>query len=157
MKGAAFQEQDWPAMQDDALRDQLKKLKADEINKKGSRKTRTEHIELSDEDYKQLLAQAFIENFPTLAEKSLLGTPKLIAPATGDFYEVAKQKLEATMKPEPQRLKDLAADRAQAIAKYIVQKGGIEIDRVFILDTAIDPKSDNTGIISTLSLKTNGL
>ena len=29
IKGAAFQEQDWPALQDDALRDQIKNLKAD--------------------------------------------------------------------------------------------------------------------------------
>lgn len=157
IKGAAFQKQDWPAMQDDALRDQLKKLKAAEVNKKGGRKTRAEHIELSDEDYKRLLAQVFIEKFPMLAERSFLGAPQLVAPATGDFYEVAKQKLAAIIKPEPQRLKDLAVERAQAIAKYIVQQGGIPNDRVFILDTAIDPKRQNTEIVSALSLTTNGL
>jgi outer membrane protein OmpA-like peptidoglycan-associated protein len=156
IKGAAFQEQDWPALQDDALRDQLKKLKAAEVNKKGGRKTRAEHIELSDEVYKQLLAQAFIEKFPTLAEKSLFGTAKLIAPTTGDFYEVAKQKLAAMIKPEPQRLKDLAEERARVIAKYIVQQGGITSDRVFILDSAIDPKRENSDITSALSLKTSG-
>ena len=155
VKGTAFQEQDWPALQDDALRDQLKKLKAAEVNKKGGKKTRAEHIELSDEDFKQLLAQVFIEKFPSLAEKSLLGTPKLIAPATGDFYEVAKQKMAAIIKPEPERLKNLAEERAQVIAKYIVQQGGIPNDRVFILDTAIDPKRENSEITSALSLKTN--
>ncbi len=157
IKGAAFQEQDWPALQDDALRDQIKNLKAAEVNKKSGRKTRAENIELSDEDFQKLLAQEFIRKFPLLAEKSLLGTPKLIPPATGDFYEVAKQKLAAIIKPEPQRLKDLAVDRAQAIAKYIVQKGGIPNEKVFILDTALDPKRENNDIVSALSLKTDGL
>jgi hypothetical protein len=80
-----------------------------------------------------------------------------VAPATGDFYEVAKQRLAAIIKPEPHRLKDLAAERARAIAKHIVQKGGIPNERVFILDTAIDPKRNNAEIVSALSLKTNGL
>jgi len=155
IKGAAFQEQDWPALQEDALRDQLKKLKAAEVSKEEGRKTRAEYVELSDKDYKRLLAQQFLEKFPMLAEKSFLGTPRLIDPKSGDFYEVAKQKLEAIIKPETHRLKELAAERAQAIAKYIVQKGGIPNERIFILDTALNPKRDNADIVSFLSLKTN--
>ncbi|NOT12115.1 MAG: DUF748 domain-containing protein [Methylococcaceae bacterium] len=157
IKGNAFTEKDWPALQGNALRDQIKKLRAAEVNKEGGRKTRAEHVDLSDEDYQRLLAQEFIAKFPLLAERSFLGTPKLIAPQTGDFYEIAKQKLSETIKPEPQRLKELAVERAQAIAKYVVQKGGISNDRVFILDTALDPESKTTEIVSTLSLKANGL
>ena len=33
IKGAAFQEQDWPVIREDALYDQLKKRRAVEINK----------------------------------------------------------------------------------------------------------------------------
>jgi len=142
-------------LQEDALRDQLKKLKAAEVSKEEGRKTRAEYVELSDKDYKRLLAQQFLEKFPMLAEKSFLGTPRLIDPKSGDFYEVAKQKLEAIIKPETHRLKELAAERAQAIAKYIVQKGGIPNERIFILDTALNPKRDNADIVSFLSLKTN--
>jgi hypothetical protein len=47
----------------------------------------------------------------------------------------------------------LAAERAQAIANYIVKKGGIANERVFILDTAIDPAREGNGIFSLLSLK----
>jgi outer membrane protein OmpA-like peptidoglycan-associated protein len=155
IKGAAFQEQDWPALREAALYDQLKKLKAAEINKQGDTKIREEYVELSNEEYKRLLAEMFIEKFPTMAERSFLGTPQLVNPDAGDFYEVAKQKLSEIIKPEPQRLKDLASERAQAIAKYVVQQGGVQSERVYILDTVIDPKRDNIEIASTLSLKAN--
>jgi flagellar motor protein MotB len=153
IKGAAFLKQDWPALTDDALLDQLKKRRAAEIDKEGSKKILAEYIELSDEQYKRLLADMFMEKFPLLADRSFFGTPRLKDSKAGDFYEVAKQKLTAGMQPEQRRLKALASRRAQAIAKYLVQQGGIENDRVFVLDSAIDPKRENDDIVSSLSLK----
>lgn len=157
IKGAAFQEQDWPAVSDDALYDQLKKIKAAEVNKQGGRKIRAEHVVISDQDYRRLMEQLFAEKFPLMVEKSLLGKLRLVGSKadtdTDEFYAVAKQKLSAIIKPEEQRLKNLAAERAQAIANYIVQKGGIPNERVFILDTAIDPAREGNGIVSLLSLK----
>ncbi|TAN69800.1 MAG: DUF748 domain-containing protein [Methylobacter sp.] len=157
IKGAAFQEQDWPAVSDDALYDQLKRIKAAEVNKQGGRKIRAEYVVISDQDYRRLMEQLFAEKFPLLVEKSLLGTRRLVGSKadinTDEFYAVAKEKLSAIIKPEEQRLKSLAAERAQAIANYIVQKGGIANERVFILDTAIDPEREGNGIVSVLSLK----
>jgi outer membrane protein OmpA-like peptidoglycan-associated protein len=155
IKGAAFQQDDWPALREAALYDQLKKQKAAEVVKNGGKKILAEYIELSDEEYKRLLADKFIEKFPLLAEKSLFGTPRLIHPDAGDFYVVAKQKLAEIIKPEENRLKHLAEERAQAVAKYILQKGEIPNDRIYILDTAIDPERDTKEIVSKLSLKTN--
>lgn len=153
IKGAVFQEQDWPSMQDDALYDQLKKLKSAEIDKAGGRKIRAEYVEVSDEDYRRLLTAQFMEKFPLLAEKTVFGTPKLLIPSKDDFYAVAKQKLSELIKPEPQRLKNLASERAQVIAKYLVHQGGIANERVFILDTVLDPPRDSKELTSTLSLK----
>ncbi len=157
IKGVAFQEQDWPAVRDDALYDQLKRIKAAEVNKQGGRKIRAEHVVISDQDYRRLMEQLFAEKFPLMVEKPLLGRLRLVGSkadtSTHEFYAVAKQKLSAIIKPEEQRLKGLAAERAQAIANYIVQKGGISNERVFILDTAIDPEKEGNGIVSLLSLK----
>ena len=154
IKGAAYQELDWPAMLEVAVMDQLKKSKAAELNKNGKKITRAEYIDLSVDDYIRLLAKELSEKFPALTEQSLLGTPKLIAPKEGDIYEIAKQKLFSTLKPDQERLKHLAADRAQTVAQFIVQKGGIENDRVFLLDTVIDPDRGKKEIVSLLSLKT---
>jgi Domain of Unknown Function (DUF748) len=152
IKGAAFQEQDWPVIREDALYDQLKKRKAAEINKDTDKKIRDEYVQLSDDDYKRLLADMFIEKFPLLAEKSFLGTPQLMNPKAGDFYEIAKQKLFTIIKPQPERLKRLASARAQAIASYLIHKDGVPRERVYILDSVIDPKRDNKEIVSYLSL-----
>jgi hypothetical protein len=76
----------------------------------------------------------------------------LMNPKAGDFYEIAKQKLFTIIKPEQERLKELASARAQAIANYVVQKGGVPRERVFILGTVIDPERDNKEIVSALSL-----
>ncbi|MGZ8174917.1 MAG: DUF748 domain-containing protein, partial [Methylobacter sp.] len=123
----------------------------------GGRKIRAEHVVISDQDYRRLMEQLFAEKFPLMVEKSLLGTRRLVGSKadtnTDEFYAVAKQKLSAIIKPEEQRLKNLASERAQAIANYIVQKGGIANERVFILDTAIDPAREGSGVVSLLSLK----
>jgi hypothetical protein len=154
IKGTAFQTQDWPAVREAALYDRLKKIRADEINKQGEKKILAEYVQLSDSDYKRLLAELFIEKFPQQAKKSLLGTPELIDAKAGDFYEVAKQQLSSTLKREQPRLKKLAAQRAQAIASYLVQKGGVDNEQVFILDPVVDPKRENNEIASLLALKT---
>jgi hypothetical protein len=154
IKGTAFQTEDWPAVREAALYDRLKKIRADEINKQGEKKILAEYVQLSDSDYKRLLAEQFIEKFPQQAKKSLLGTPELIDAKAGDFYEVAKQQLSSTLKREQPRLKKLAAQRAQAIASYLVQKGGVDNEQVFILDPVVDPKRDNNEIASLLALKT---
>jgi len=155
IKGAAYVEQDWPVIREDALYEQLKKRRAVEINKDSDKKIRSEYVELTSDDYKRLLTDMFMEKYPQLVKKSFLGTPQLTNPEAGDFYEVAKQNLFKIIKPEQDRLKILASARAQIIANYIVQKGGIENKRVFILDTAIDPKRDNKQVAVSLSLNGN--
>jgi outer membrane protein OmpA-like peptidoglycan-associated protein len=154
IKGTAFEKQDWSAMREAALYDQLKTMRAEEINRDSDKKILPEYIELSDTDYKRLLAQLFIEKFPKLAKKSLFGTPELIDAKSGDFYEVAKQQLSISLSREQSRLKKLAGQRARAIASYLVQQG-VPNAQVFILDTLIDPKRDDNEIASLLSLKTN--
>ncbi|MDD2723092.1 MAG: DUF748 domain-containing protein [Methylovulum sp.] len=156
IRGATLETLDWPAISDDALYDQLKIRRAAEINQHTSRKIRAEYVELSNEEYQRLLADMFIEKFPLLAEKSFLGVPQLKNPKTGQqFYEVAKQKLQDIIKPEQERLKELANNRAQTIAKYFVQQGKIAQERVYILDSVVNADKNSKEIVSLLSLKVN--
>ncbi|MDD1610113.1 MAG: DUF748 domain-containing protein [Methylococcaceae bacterium] len=156
IKGTAFKTQDWPAMKEAALYDVIKKMRADEINKQqGNKKTGADNVELSDSDYKRLLADLFIEKFPQLAKKSLFGKPELIEAEGLDFYEVAKQRLSVTLKGEQPRLKALAARRATAIANYLVLQNSVPNAQIFILDPVVDPQRDNNEIATILSLKAN--
>lgn len=155
VKGAAFQEQDWPVLRDEALHEQLQRLKAGEINKDNDKKVRSEYVYLSADDYNRLLVDVFIMQYPKLAKKSLFGKPILIGNEEGDFYAFAKKKMSETLVPDLKRLNDLATDRAGAIAKHLVQKAGIPNERIFILDTVVDPERTGKDITSQLSLKTN--
>ncbi|MDD1620262.1 MAG: DUF748 domain-containing protein [Methylococcaceae bacterium] len=150
VKGMAYQSQDWPVMRFDALKDILKKMKSGELRDKGE-KIRSEYIELSEDEYKRLLAKFFKEVFPREIDYSLLGKPRIKAEPDADFYQLARQKLEAIMPPEPQRLNDLAVARANAISKYLMEKAGTDRGRVYILAPELDP-ADTSGIVSVLSL-----
>lgn len=150
VKGMAYQSQDWPVMRFDALKDILKKMKSGELRDKGER-IRSEYIELSDDEYRRLLAKFFKEVFPQEIDYSLLGKPRIKAQPDADFYQLARQKLEAIMPPEPQRLNDLAVARANAISSYLTEKAGTDRGRVYILAPELDP-ADTAGIVSVLSL-----
>jgi len=154
IKGAAFIDQDWLVIREDALYEQLKRRRAIEINQNTDKKIRHEYVELSGEDYNRLLADMFIEKFPLLADRSLLGSPHLINVKAGDFYETAKQKLFTIIKPEEDRLKRLASARAQVISNYMVQQG-VASERLFILDTVIDPERNTKDISVVLLLNSN--
>ncbi len=154
IKGAAFSKKDWPRLQQEALENQLLQIRGEELNKNSGIKVLNEHISQSDKENQQLMADLFIKKFPNLAEKSLFGTPRLRAPKTGDFYEVAKIKLAASIPPNPQRLRKLATTRAQVISKHLVDKG-IAIERIFLLDVIVDPKNSDNAIATILNLTSN--
>lgn len=153
IRGAAFEKYDWPALRSEALTDQLKSMRARELRAEG-RRVRAEYITLSEDEEQRLLAQLFIEEFPMLAEYSFFGRPRLKDPDQGDFYEIARKTLEATLVPDQQRLNDLAVRRAGAIQNYLIAEGGIPGNRIFLLATELNPVRKEPGITTTLSLGT---
>jgi hypothetical protein len=84
-------------MQEQALMDQLKQIRANELKQQGKLEL-AEYIELSEDEYKRLLADLFIQSYPELAERSLFGTPKLKHPDMGEFDVVAKNMLRSMLK-----------------------------------------------------------
>ncbi|WP_404360256.1 DUF748 domain-containing protein [Methylotuvimicrobium sp. KM1] len=153
IKGAAFEALDWPALRSEALNDQLKSMRAKELRAEG-RRIRAEYVTLSEDEEQRLLAQLFIEKFPMLADYTLFGRPRLKNPEQGDFYEIARKTLEATLEPDQQRLNDLAVRRAGAIQNYLIAEGGIPGNRIFLLATELNPVRKEPGITATLSLGT---
>ena len=154
VKGSAFTDQDWPQLRLEALNNKLLKIRADELSKEENKTVLVEHLTPSEEENQRLLADMFIKEFPELAERSMFGTPRLIDPTQGDFYTVAQTKLAATIKPDPQRLEQLAVSRAQVITKFLVKKE-ITVDRLFLLNIDIDPEDSENIIATSLNLTTN--
>ena len=154
IKGIAFSEQDWPLLQAEALDKQLLQIKADQLNRENDKKILAEHVTLTAKEYQNLLADLFIQKYPQLADRSLFGKPRLLDPAMGDFYTIAKRKLAAAIPPDLLRLQQLAKQRAQAIAKYLVDKG-IPVGKIFLLNVNVESKSADATLASTLTLMVN--
>ncbi|MDD2759189.1 MAG: DUF748 domain-containing protein [Methylomonas sp.] len=151
IKGLAYQQQDWPVMRHEALMDVLKKMKSGELRDKGE-KIRSEYLELSESEYKRLLAKFYAEVFPDRIEHGLFGAPRIKSKPDADFYAVAREELEAVMPPEPQRLNELAVSRANRIVKYLTEQGGIARDRLYIMATEVDTSEHDGPISVRLSL-----
>ena len=150
IKGRSYQALDWPVLRFDSVIEILKKMKSGELRDQGQ-KIRSEYIELSDSEYKRLLAKFFKEVFPTEIEYSFLGSPRVKSQPEADFYALARQKLEAAMPPDPQRLNGLAIARANAIAKFLIEQAAIHRDRIYILASEIS-QAEATVAPSQLSL-----
>lgn len=151
VRGIAYTNQDWPAMKDAALNDQLKQIYADELQKAGKTK-RAEYIKLSEDEYQRLLADLFINTFPDLAERSFFGAPKLTNPEMGEFYAVASKMLKDKIKPDHNKLVSLALKRARNTAKFLVEQGKVEQSRIFILDGKVLESAQNNTLNTELSL-----
>ncbi|NJA04826.1 DUF748 domain-containing protein [Methylococcaceae bacterium WWC4] len=151
IKGKAYETQDWPAMRYDAVKDVLKKMKSGELRDQGQ-KIRHEYLELSDDEYRRLLAKFFGEVFPEELDRSLFGKPRLKSDPNADFYSVAQQRLEGIFHPDPQRLTELAVDRANHIAQYVTMQGKVERGRVYILAPELSQAETADGLNSVLSL-----
>jgi hypothetical protein len=151
VKGIAYEIQDWPAMRFDAVIDILKKMKSGEMRDRGD-KVRYEYIELSDDEYKRLLEKFYTEVFPQKIDHSLFGRPFIKSNPDGDFYSLAITELEGIMKPDPQRLNDLAVNRSNQIAKYLTEKVGVDRGRIYILATQLNSKDTQGVIRAVLSL-----
>ncbi len=151
VKGVAYQLQDWPVLRTDAVKDILKKMKSGELRDKGE-KIRSEYIELSDAEYKRLLAKFYAEVFPSEIDFTLLGNPRMKHNHDVDFYDTARQQLEAIMPPEPERLNALAVTRANHITQYLIEQAGIHISRIYILSSEIKAGEVGADADSLLSL-----
>lgn len=151
IKGIAYEVQDWPVLRFDALTEILKKMKSGELRDKGE-VIRSEYLDLSEPEYKRLLAKFYGEVFPQKIDRTLLGSPRIKTNPDADFYDVARQELENILQPETQRLNDLAVNRANHIAKYLIEHSGIDRSRIYILATEVNAKDEEHGIQALLSL-----
>jgi len=151
IKGIAYETADWPKLRSAVVTDILKKMKSGELRDKGE-KIRSEYIELSDGEYKRLLAKFYAEVFPNNIDHSLLGSPRIKNKPDADFYSTAQQELESVMQPEPERLNELAMARANRIAKYLVETAGVDSNRLYILATELNKTDNPEGIDAQLSL-----
>jgi hypothetical protein len=156
IKGVADMEHDRLALAEAELLSQLKRAKLKELGTAElPLSVRTEDISLSYDDYARLITQAYADRFGehprTLFEiKSETSESPGIEPEV--LIAAAKQRLIEKMTVDETRLRRLAQERAKQIKDYLIRKGEIPDERVFMVEVKIDHASDADTIRSNLTL-----
>ena len=145
IRGVADRTSDRAALAEKRLMQELKKLKTRELRTLNQKVPAGEEtITLSNEEYERLLTRAY----ETLRKGKQVGQQKPVA-----TVQEMQQALVDTMVIEDIDLRQLAAQRAQEVKGYLMKKGNIENDRIFILDPQINDASefDTARIVLSLS------
>ena len=145
IRGVADRTSDRAALAEKRLMRELKKLKARELRALNQKTPVDEEtITISSEEYERLLTKAY----ETLRGGKEAGREKPAA-----TLQEMKQALIDAMVIEDIDLRQLAAQRAQEVKGYLLKKGNIENERIFILDPQINDASefDTARIVLSLS------
>jgi hypothetical protein len=151
IKGLAYLVQDWPTLRSAAVFEVLKKMKSGELHDQGE-KILSEYIELSDSEYKRLLAKFYAEVLPSEIDFNVFGKPRMKHNPNVDFYQTAQLQLEAIMQPEEQKLNGLAIARSNNIASYLSEQAHIDRNRIYFLATETRTGNSEGEVNALLSL-----
>jgi outer membrane protein OmpA-like peptidoglycan-associated protein len=92
----------------------------------------------------QAVVELFLQRHPELADRTLMGEPRLLQTEQGDFYTVAEKTLQHDFQPDRSELQNLAKVRADQVAAYLLNQG-IEADRIFVLEPRVDEEGVANG------------
>ncbi len=123
--GHAAPEADRTAMEEMAFRRKMQVIKYDDLPRKEREKTKPEDLEISEEEYAELLWEAYKDE-PVEKEKNVLGLHKEVA------REVQEAKLRELILITDEDLVRLAASRAEFVKTHLVQELKADANRVFL-------------------------
>ncbi|WP_459821925.1 DUF748 domain-containing protein [Desulfomicrobium salsuginis] len=116
---------DRKAMADRQFRRKLQVIKYDDLSRKEREQTVPEELEITDEEYADLLWEAYKDE-PVEKEKNAIGMHKEVS------REVQEAKLRELISVTDEDLVSLAASRAEFVKNQLVQVLGVEAGRVFM-------------------------
>ncbi len=116
---------DRQAMADRQFRRKLQVIKYDDLSRKEREQTVPEELEITDEEYAELLWEAYKDE-PVEKEKNAIGMHREVS------REVQEAKLRELISVTDQDLVSLAASRAEFVKNQLVQVLGVEAGRVFM-------------------------
>ncbi len=128
-----------PAADRQALADQqflrkLQVIKFDDLPRKEKEKTPLENLEITDEEYPDMLWEAY-KNEPVEKEKNAIGMHKEVS------REAQEAKLRELIRVTDDDLARLAASRAEFVKTRLVQELGVDAGRVFMGTTGLQSLS----------------
>ena len=144
IKGIAYHDEDSQPLGKARLLNELKQTRAITQGLGVQSAAGLESMELSSEQYQQLLQRHFRRLFPSspLAKQSISD-------------HVAQQMEQTIFQKKPidqSALRTLARDRSRAIFEYVTDQGKIAQSRLFLLEPTIEQKAGKAGIHASLTL-----
>jgi len=157
--GAADSSVDGRALAEAKLLTQLKQAKFVQQPSSGAQATGSvELLELTNEEEAQYLRQLYVKKFGASAISKLEGTPNAQEPGSEGkspqvptVAEMKAKLLEGIFLDEGQ-LRVLAQERAQQIRDYLIQKGHVQGNQVFVVEVAMNPMTEGGMVQSPLAL-----
>lgn len=140
LAGHADPKGDRQAMADMQFRRKLQVIKFDDLPRKVREKTALEELEITDEEYPELLWEAYKDE-PVEKEKNAIGLHREVS------REVQEAKLRELIEVTDEDLVRLAASRAEFVKNHMVQTLKVDAGRVFLGQTgpaALSGTSDVT-------------
>ncbi|MDH5564827.1 MAG: hypothetical protein OEY91_14545, partial [Nitrospirota bacterium] len=117
-----------------------------------------ELLELTNEEEAQYLMQLFEKKFGASAISNVEGTPNVQesgseakSPQVPTVAEMKAKLLEGISLDEGE-LRVLAQERAQQIRDYLIQKGNVQGNQVFLVEVAMNPMTEEGMVQSPLAL-----
>ncbi len=126
--GHAAPEADRKALEDRAFRRKLQVIKFDDLPRKIREKTAMEELEITDQEYPDLLWEAYKDE-PVQKEKNAIGMHKEVP------REVQETKLRELINVTDEDLIRLASSRAEFVKTHLVQELKVDPGRVFLGQT----------------------
>ena len=157
--GAADSSVDGRALAEAKLLTQLKQAKFVQQPLSGDKATGSvELLELTNEEEAQYLMQLFEKKFGASAISNVEGTPNVQesgsegkSPQVPTVAEMKAKLLEGISLDEGE-LRVLAQERAQQIRDYLIQKGNVQGNQVFLVEVAMNPMTEEGMVQSPLAL-----
>jgi outer membrane protein OmpA-like peptidoglycan-associated protein len=157
--GAADSSVDGRALAEAKLLTQLKQAKFVQQPLSGDQATGSvELLELTNEEETQYLMQLYEKKYGASAISKVEGTPNVQesgsegkSPQVLTVAEMKAKLLEGISLDEGQ-LRVLAQERAQQIRDYLIQKGNVQGNQVFLVEVAMNPMTEEGMVQSPLAL-----
>jgi len=145
IQGSVSAESDGLAIRKQKLTRHLQQLRWQELRESARAHTRPESVVLSPDLRIAMLRKYYVQVFPERA-RSAKAPPGL----EDTFYEQMTNKLLEQTNVSQDDLQHLAAARAQAIETYLMHKGGVEPERLFLTNETGTPLLEGSKVLLQL-------
>ena len=147
-------QKDRVALAEGKLRQEVQNEKQEQLRAGNNRSQGLEEGDLTDAEYFRLLKAVYAKKFKGTGTHSG-GLSQRAGHDESDGTETitaVKQQLLQTVSVGEKELQTLAHDRAKTIQTYLIERTGVPAERIYLLESKVEPSSKNEKVATPLAL-----